>query len=66
MSLKKVIACLKDNKSFLITSHQNPEADALGSEIALYILLKGMGKRVYIVNDDEYLLDTDFFLMHTR
>jgi len=48
--LKKVIS---DNNSFLITTHVNPDADALGSEIALYLILKELGKKVCIVNYSE-------------
>jgi phosphoesterase RecJ-like protein len=45
--LKKVIS---DNNSFLITTHVNPDADALGSEIALYLILKELEKKTFIVN----------------
>lgn len=38
------------NSSFLLTTHVNPDADAIGSEIAFYHLLKKIGKRVFIVN----------------
>jgi bifunctional oligoribonuclease and PAP phosphatase NrnA len=41
------------NNCFLITTHVNPDADAIGSEIALYLLLKELGKKVYIVNYSE-------------
>ncbi len=41
---------LTDNYSFLLTTHVNPDADAIGSEIALYNILKELGKEVYIVN----------------
>lgn len=40
----------KNNKSFLLTSHVNPDADAIGSEIAFYFLLKKLGKEIRIVN----------------
>lgn len=36
--------------SFLITTHVNPDADAIGSQIALYKILKKLGKKVYAVN----------------
>ncbi len=36
--------------SILITTHQNPDADGIGSELALYLLLKKMGKDVFIFN----------------
>ncbi|MDD4898996.1 MAG: bifunctional oligoribonuclease/PAP phosphatase NrnA [Candidatus Omnitrophica bacterium] len=52
MSLKKVIASLKKENNFLITSHVNLEGDALGSQIGLYYLLKAIGKRAVIVDDD--------------
>jgi len=52
MSLKKVIACVKRNKSFLITAHTNLEGDALGSELAFYRLVKRLGKEAVVINDD--------------
>lgn len=36
--------------SFVLTTHQNPDADGLGSELALYRLLKKLGKEVFIFN----------------
>ena len=38
------------NNSFLVTTHVNPDADAIGSEIAFYFILKELGKTTYIVN----------------
>lgn len=52
MGLKKVIACIKKHNNFLITSHVNLEGDALGSELAFYRLLKKIGKKAIIVNED--------------
>lgn len=60
MELKKVIACIKSNKNFLITTHINPEGDALGSELAFYRLLKKMGKRAIIINQDNLPPGYDF------
>jgi bifunctional oligoribonuclease and PAP phosphatase NrnA len=53
VSLKKVVVNIKKHKKFLITSHTNPEGDALGSELAFYVLLKKLGKTAAIVNEDE-------------
>ncbi len=53
MSLKKVVACIKRNKYFLITAHTNPEGDALGAELAFYQILKKLGKFATIINEDE-------------
>ncbi|MFH1339129.1 MAG: bifunctional oligoribonuclease/PAP phosphatase NrnA, partial [Candidatus Omnitrophota bacterium] len=52
MSVKKVIDCIRRNKTFLITSHQNLEGDALGSEISFYNLLRKSGKSAAIINHD--------------
>lgn len=38
------------NKSFVLTTHVNPDADAIGSEIAFYNILKSFNKQVRIVN----------------
>ncbi|MFH1277156.1 MAG: bifunctional oligoribonuclease/PAP phosphatase NrnA [Candidatus Eisenbacteria bacterium] len=41
---------LEENRSFLVTSHVNPEADAIGSEMALARFLRERGAAVRIVN----------------
>jgi len=38
---------------FVLTTHQNPDADGIGSEIALYTLLRKLGKEVHILNISE-------------
>lgn len=60
MSLEKVIACIKSNRRFLITTHLNLEGDALGSEIAFFRLLKSMGKQASIINQDSTPLEYSF------
>ena len=60
MSLKKAIACIKKHRYFLITSHVNPEGDALGSELAFYTLLKKLGKFATIINEDNLPYGYDF------
>ncbi|MCX7634404.1 MAG: bifunctional oligoribonuclease/PAP phosphatase NrnA [Syntrophales bacterium] len=47
-----IIKAIYANKRFLITSHVKLDGDALGSELALYRLLKGLGKEVVIYNQD--------------
>jgi phosphoesterase RecJ-like protein len=47
LQLQKII---RENNSFLITTHVNPDADAIGSEIAFSNILKKLGKTVYIIN----------------
>jgi bifunctional oligoribonuclease and PAP phosphatase NrnA len=45
--LKNII---NSHNSFLLTTHVNPDADAIGSELAFYFILKKLGKKVRIVN----------------
>ncbi len=45
--LKELI--LKNHK-FIITCHVNPDADAIGSELAIYYTLKNLGKDVKVIN----------------
>ncbi len=61
MSLKETIECIRNNKKFLISSHVNLEADALGSELALYRLLRALGKEVTVVNEDSIPYGHEFF-----
>ena len=42
----------RDHQSFLLLSHIRPDADAVGSEVALGASLKAMGKTVHIWNED--------------
>lgn len=41
---------IKDHQKFLLSCHVRPDADALGSELALSCFLKSMGKEVRIIN----------------
>lgn len=53
MSLKKVCQAIKENNSFLITSHQDPEGDSIGSQLAMAEMLRQLGKRCLIINSDK-------------
>ncbi len=50
IDFEKFKEVLVNNNSFLITTHVNPDADAIGSEVALYFILKDLGKKTYIIN----------------
>lgn len=49
---KAFLARLKAGKTFLIVSHYNPDGDGIGSMIAMYMMLKEMGKEVVLYNRD--------------
>ena len=48
--LKEIIA---KNDSFLISSHENPDGDSIGSQLAFYKYLKNIGKNIKIYNKDK-------------
>ncbi len=48
--IDKIGELIKNKNSFLIVSHVNPDGDAIGSSLALYSVLKEMGKEVYVEN----------------
>lgn len=48
--LEKIINLIKNSNNFVITSHVNPDGDSIGSEIALCLYLKNLGKNARIIN----------------
>jgi len=49
----EILEVLRNKEAFLITSHINIDGDGIGSEIALYLCLKKLNKKVEIVNHDK-------------
>jgi len=45
-----LIHLVEQNHNFVLTSHVRPDADALGSELAMAALLRSQGKSVQIIN----------------
>jgi len=52
INLKKAAAEIRKHNRFLISVHTSPEGDALGSELAFYLLLKKLDKQAVMVNED--------------
>lgn len=52
MSIEKVLYEVKQRESFLLTTHVNPEGDAIGSTLALAIALSSAGKKVKVYTVD--------------
>src|SRR6185295_6575263 len=44
---------IRQGNRFLLTSHINPDGDAIGSELGLARLLRGLGKGAVVWNRDE-------------
>ena len=47
---KDIVDLINNNQEFILTSHVNPDGDSIGSEIALYIYLKNLGKNARVFN----------------
>lgn len=55
---------IEGNQNFVLTTHVNPDADAIGSQTALYLALKKLGKTAKLINfsqtpDNLLFLDVD-------
>lgn len=50
LDFPKLIYLLKNHNNFIITSHVNPDPDAIGSEVAMGIILRQLNKKYKIVN----------------
>ncbi len=53
IDFKTLESLILANDKFLITTHVNPDADAIGSEIAFHLILKKLGKETHIINHSE-------------
>lgn len=55
----ELLTFLRDSDNFLIASHISPDGDAIGSSVALSMMLKSIGKKTILINKDtvppEYL-----------
>jgi len=61
IDFEKLKNIVLNNSSFLLTTHVNPDADAIGSEIAFYHMLKKLGKKVFIINHSSTPYNLEFF-----
>jgi phosphoesterase RecJ-like protein len=50
---EELLRTIRGGNRFLLTSHVNPDGDAIGSELGLARLLRGIGKGAVIWNRDE-------------
>jgi phosphoesterase RecJ-like protein len=49
---QQILDIIRANNRFLVLTHYRPDGDAIGSQLALTILLKSLGKQVEAWNDD--------------
>ncbi|HXG30114.1 MAG TPA: bifunctional oligoribonuclease/PAP phosphatase NrnA [Thermodesulfobacteriota bacterium] len=50
--LERIVQVIRKGKRFLVTSHENPDGDAIGSMLGLGLALESIGKEVAFYNRD--------------
>jgi phosphoesterase RecJ-like protein len=63
---RKFVDIVAQHESFLLTTHERSDCDAIGSELALAAALETLGKRVRIVNADPVPPHIAFLDRHRR
>lgn len=58
--LDDVLALVRENERFFVTTHLSPDGDAVGSQIALSRFLEQLGKTVTVVNSDDVSYNLDW------
>src|SRR6056297_1808032 len=73
ISYRSITQFLQTHSSFILTAHETPDGDAIGSECAMYSALKYLGKQVMIFNADptaekyKYLAcSTNIVILHDK
>ena len=61
LDFEKLKNIILKNSSFLLTTHVNPDADAIGSEVAFFNILKKLGKTAQIINHSATPYNLEFF-----
>jgi phosphoesterase RecJ-like protein len=51
-SYKNILSTIRRHQKFLVSSHHNPDADAVSSALSMALYLKSLGKKVYVSNED--------------
>jgi phosphoesterase RecJ-like protein len=63
--MEAILELIRSHDSFWLTGHENPDGDCVGAQVALYHLLRLLGKDVVILNPDPPTASLDFLTRHT-
>src|SRR5919205_3622504 len=61
--LAQVVGALRDHDRFLVTTHENPDGDALGSLLAMTLALRTLGKDAYMYLAGQAPLPAEYAFM---
>ena len=63
--LAAVVGAIRERDSFLVTTHENPDGDALGSLLAMHDILTQLGKdSLMYMSPDEFPLPWEYRGLH--
>ncbi len=60
MKMRRLLQTIKRHKTFLVTTHVNPDPDALCSQLAVALYLRSIGKKVHVINSEPLPKRFDF------
>lgn len=58
--IDSIVQLIQNGRTFLVASHENPDGDAVGSTLALALMLREMGKEVIAYNRDKVSQDYSY------
>jgi phosphoesterase RecJ-like protein len=50
--LRQIVDAIRARRRFVISSHSRPDGDSIGSQLAMALALRALGKDVHVVNKD--------------
>jgi phosphoesterase RecJ-like protein len=59
-SLREIVRAFRKYDDYILSTHNNPDGDGIGAELALSFGLKKLGKKVVIANSDPYPENYEF------
>ena len=60
-TIRNIVEEIRNNHSFLLTTHEGPDGDAVGSSLALASILRKTGKEVVVHYVTQFLICTVFY-----
>jgi phosphoesterase RecJ-like protein len=60
LKIREIIAAIRSHERFMVATHVRPDGDAIGSLLAMKLILQRMGKKVDAYAQDEFPPEFDF------
>jgi phosphoesterase RecJ-like protein len=52
LAIDQIVAHIRDGREFILTLHENPDGDSVGSSLAMALALRSLGKRAVVATPD--------------